>query len=993
MVTDRWSRKIVALLHDPPDKPFAISGHVERADALRQVALGRNVESDESDRAKRADHIASAADRVDFPEKDAQSEYLEAYWHKREAVLTHPLAGRALDLGMMADVSVADTHNAALRAVEQLMKDAADAQHRFLRLWRQLPDALAAEFTHVGKLFGMLPAETRQPDHPLHQHLSITAAIADALPHPALLVFSIGPVQEFIAAARRTQDLWMGSYLLSYLTWAALQSVAETYGPDTVVFPSLRGQPLCDLWLHGQGVSVKKPDGDDLALATLPNKFVALLPASEARAAAQAAAQAVRDRWQELTDRVFNALANGIMPADAVTRQMWQEQVKHQLEIYWAALPWAGADKKEGKEQAEAVKTQFEQPCQPPADWQFGRIYKLFAKPKAEGGGQYHPNWGTTYSLLYSLTDRAFNARKNLRDFEPTDERGEKCTVCGQRAALRGQDSSRAGVRDFWSQVANKLKAKKRFAEVKPNGRERLCAVCSVKRFVQREVLKDKLGTTGGFPSTSEVAVAGFKRDILANLSRPALFTALKLHVEYLKECGFEETIAEGAIPLLWKKFADVPAYARDVARSFLRFDGELFFAETFREKRLQDDYELSKQDAETAASILDETVRKFLDAAKEAGIPRPSKYYAILHMDGDHAGRWLSGTHEGLTCFGKVFHPKVQEELGKLDEWKDLLKARRLMTPALHAAISDALANFALNVVRWMVEERHTGRVVYAGGDDVLAFLPLDQALSAARELRALFSGEVALTDGDPKAKKSDVKQHNWRVAFGEERCTGYLWLDDRPLLTMGPTATASIGIAIAHHTQPLDAALQASRDAEHDAKELYNRNALCVYLLKRSGEEARVGAQWFYCVENGILDATALIDEVRRYFVQGVKDEKGLSMKFAQAVFDEARTLAGVDGAQQAELRRLILRHTVGFKREEQEERKRLADDLSVKFVRFASVLQRHREKWECDWRKKHGEREPLPADEATAPQPSIVQLARWLLLARFLAKGGEE
>jgi hypothetical protein len=32
-----------------------------------------------------------------------------------------------------------------------------------------------------------------------------------------LLAISVGPVQEFIVAARRTRDLWFGSYLLSVL--------------------------------------------------------------------------------------------------------------------------------------------------------------------------------------------------------------------------------------------------------------------------------------------------------------------------------------------------------------------------------------------------------------------------------------------------------------------------------------------------------------------------------------------------------------------------------------------------------------------------------------------------------------------------------------------------------------------------------------------------------------------------------------------------------
>ncbi|HOV82716.1 MAG TPA: type III-B CRISPR-associated protein Cas10/Cmr2 [Methanothrix sp.] len=57
-----------------------------------------------------------------------------------------------------------------------------------------------------------------------------------------LYVLSIGPVQDFIAAARRTRDLWFGSHLLSEISKAAARSVAEAGGD--LIFPNLRsGHP------------------------------------------------------------------------------------------------------------------------------------------------------------------------------------------------------------------------------------------------------------------------------------------------------------------------------------------------------------------------------------------------------------------------------------------------------------------------------------------------------------------------------------------------------------------------------------------------------------------------------------------------------------------------------------------------------------------------------------------------------------------------------
>ena len=69
-----------------------------------------------------------------------------------------------------------------------------------------------------------------------------------------LLIVSIGPVQDFIAAARKCQDLWFGSFLLSELAraWPRLHDQQAT-----LIFPG------------------SKLNTDDLSVA---NKVVAKLP-------------------------------------------------------------------------------------------------------------------------------------------------------------------------------------------------------------------------------------------------------------------------------------------------------------------------------------------------------------------------------------------------------------------------------------------------------------------------------------------------------------------------------------------------------------------------------------------------------------------------------------------------------------------------------------------------------------------------------------------
>ena len=48
------------------------------------------------------------------------------------------------------------------------------------------------------------------------------------------IYFSLGPVQGFVAQARRTRDLWSGSFLLSYLAGCAINEVLAKGGEITV---------------------------------------------------------------------------------------------------------------------------------------------------------------------------------------------------------------------------------------------------------------------------------------------------------------------------------------------------------------------------------------------------------------------------------------------------------------------------------------------------------------------------------------------------------------------------------------------------------------------------------------------------------------------------------------------------------------------------------------------------------------------------------------
>lgn len=99
-------------------------------------------------------------------------------------------------------------------------------------------------------------------------------------------------------------------------------------------------------------------------------------------------------------------------------------------------------------------------------------------------------------------------------------------------------------------------------------------------------------------------------------------------------------------------------------------------------------------------------------------------RYYAILVMDGDRMGRLINGETMGAT-WASAMHPEMRERLEKPSfdsvyrkTWAPFLKSgrKRLITPAIHAAISEALGDFSIYGVSKIVEE-HDGRLIYAGG------------------------------------------------------------------------------------------------------------------------------------------------------------------------------------------------------------------------------------------------------------------------------------
>ena len=215
-------------------------------------------------------------------------------------------------------------------------------------------------------------------------------------------------------------------------------------------------------------------------------------------------------------------------------------------------------------------------------------------------------------------------------------------------------------------------------------------------------------------------------------------------------------------------------------------------------------------------------------------------RYFAILLMDGDHMGKLVNGETLAST-WKSVMHPEISARLEQpeFDEkykaaWNNIFTnhPKRLLTPSIHSAISESLGDFSIYGVDRIIK-KNEGRLIYAGGDDVCAVLPVDTALNAAEEIQKYYNSFFKII----RAGKIEDIRDKWNVESGKMSvCLGEE--DD---------ISISAGILICHHKESLS---QMIEDAHHllndKAKEKTKRNACAIELRKRSGGSRYFAKQW---------------------------------------------------------------------------------------------------------------------------------------------------
>jgi CRISPR-associated protein Cmr2 len=520
--------------------------------------------------------------------------------------------------------------------------------------------------------------------------------------------FTIGPVQGFVAQARRTRDFWAGSFLLSWLSGIAMAEVQRQNGKIDFPVPP-------DGYLGW--ITTGKGAGNGPRQGAIPNRFKAMQAEVPADFDGARVASCVREAWVKLAEHVWKS-DNLDDVASPLTREIWDRQNKGFWDISW-----------------------------------------IIADDESDS----------------SLMDQ----RKNWRSHHAKQgEPGVKCMVMEGWQELSGSTHPGREGKAFWQKAS-----KGKLTDLREG--EQLCALAYVKRRFVRHFSSFNATLTSG------LTVSGWQLDI----GMPSVSYMAAVHwLEQLVKSASEDEIR----PLL-EAARDVDA-ARDEwdtsiaclknavghwssgshKRQLLSLDGSLFF------DHVQDNPAAYGYDA-AKVSVLKRELVKFRDRLPERAAA-PSPFYAILMMDGDSLGSHMAD--------------KSKQQ-----------------------AISRALEKFTSAVPECV--EQHNGYLIYAGGDDVLAMLPLEDAMRCAAAVRVLYLDSF---------KESKI-----------------------------PT-TISAAIEYAHVKMPLGKVLSDLHDLlDKVAKDGAGRDALAVRVWKPGGMVLQWVQPWEIALQDGKLQIEQLVAQFR--------------------------------------------------------------------------------------------------------------------------------
>jgi|LQYC01.1.fsa_nt_gi CRISPR-associated protein, Crm2 family len=788
--TGYWERKFIAYMHDPPDKILQIKGHGDRAARFLEK-FGLQKPNEEF--WKRADAIAAGFERGQVPSYSPDNNKNGAVDFLKNPTITHPTSEKAQLKILLTSADTDETAetinrklidfietNIGIKAGQGGYSDEFKGDEDGFAVARFLYTHLALRFKlaernigDLGAFWHRIPADSRFPDHSIWQHNVLCSALSSCIElagndtEIGLMVFSITPVQPFIAKARKLRDYWTGSVLLSWLAFEGIKWVIENIGPDHIMYPSLIDQPLINQYLE-KNWSVKDVNflNNQNDIASFPNKFLFLAPMNMSRNIADEIKRHISLEWKAFCENAGRTIceALGDLPEEEKNHvmDMFKRQNAHFWDFQWATVNLL---KKDNRDEIAILLPENTFNKQFAVLERFNKIIE--DKEYYDKSGR-----GVLYSVSHALVQSALAAAKTRKMVNREPETGEKCHICGEFEVLHGSkyegdipaNEYKKNIKELW----DKLKIKWDGDDDNPlsydfNPNEKLCSVCLVKRTAYR---------------------------VIENMNDHILLSAFKGKKQFESTTGM-------ALHDYFRR-NQTPDYQK--------------------KKFTQKIHERSEEEANNT-----------------------DRYYAILMMDGDKMGKLVNGETLAST-WKSVMHPDIVERLEHpefekkyRDNWKDILEKspQRLLTPAIHAAISEALGDFSIYGVAPIIK-KHEGALIYAGGDDVCAILPRETALSAAQEIRRYYISAFKLIQKETVVK--DVSD-NWVPLPGKLSIN----------LGKGKDTSISAAILLCHHKESLSFMIKRAHWLlDEKAKKEAGRNSCAIELRKRSGGSRFFVRKW---------------------------------------------------------------------------------------------------------------------------------------------------
>ncbi len=410
---------------------------------------------------------------------------------------------------------------------------------------------------------------------------------------------------------------------------------------------------------------------------------------------------------------------------------------------------------------------------------------------------------------------------KNLNSFGQFIQKpGKKCHLCGERNSL------------FFNSNNNSFELNKKnigaislnVADPMLDSNEGLCAVCFTKRFYK---------SNNHFPSTAKIALS---------------------HTQ--------EKMTD-------KKMLD------NYKQIFINnFDEQLFYEENLNE------YYFKKNNLKSLINKLDKikkAQREINVSLKEENL-KLTKYYALIKLDGDNMGKWLSGEF-------------LNDEISS-GELKDF-----------DVQLSKKISEYAKKMEKYFCD-KSIGKIIYAGGDDLLAFVNLNYLTSALRHIKEEFP------------RFQNIKVNGNDVVKDREE------------------STASCGVVIAHYKTPLSEVLKWARKLEHEAKEKLGKDACAIAVLKHSGEINKSAFKWKYGKKPEDLWTSDLMGELTDALNNYLSGSCITNINQEFRLLIDENGYYGEDAIIANELNRLILRSNQDPK---DKAKKQKLNDLAERLIQY--------------------------------------------------------